>query len=88
MTLQQFLTRHTLHLTLTNDWGDTVYIGEVSDVKPRKRGNYLKFPVKVIPESLYPYTQAILHDKGTIYSAIKFLPVRVTSGMIVELVVS
>jgi len=89
MSLQQFLTDFgDVQLTLTNDQGEAVYIGEADTVKPRKSGNYVRFPATVIPDSAYPWTLAILHRGRKVYTTIKVAPVRVTSGMVVELVVA
>lgn len=83
MTLQQFLVDRTLGLTLTNEQGGAVYLGEVITVKPQKDRHFLSF-TGTLKEGTY--TKAILHSGRRIFSIITIIPVKVEGSTSIELV--
>ena len=86
MTLQQFLKDRNVALTLLNDQGEAVYLGEATTVKPQKDRHYLRF-AGTLEEFTSPFTKAVLHSGRKIYSIITITPVRVTGSTGIELVV-
>lgn len=85
MNLQQFLARQEVSLTLSNDYGESVYLGEASTVKPQKDGYFLRFS-GTLEESISPYTKAILHNGRKILSIVLIKPVRVGGTKAIDLV--
>lgn len=86
MTVQQFLEHHELALTLTNNHGEAVYLGEALTVKPQKDRHYLRF-AGTLEESVSPYTKAILHDGFHVFSVVSISPVRVNGTTSIDIVI-
>ena len=85
MTLQQFLSRQNVSLTLTNEYGEAVYLGEAETVKPQKDRHFLRF-AGTLEESISPYTKAILHSGQKVLSIIDISPIRVGGTKAIDLV--
>lgn len=85
MNIQQFLMRQEVALTLLNDQGDIVYLGEAITVKPQKDRHFLRFN-GTLEEAVFPYTRAVLHNGRKILSIINIKPVRVYGSTGIELV--
>lgn len=85
MTLQQFLARRDIALSLVNDYGEAVYLGEAVTVKPLKDRHYLRFN-GTLKESTHPYNKAVLHSGRNIYSVVDITPVRIDGTTGIELI--
>ena len=79
MNLQQFLSRNNLSLSLVNDRGNAVYIGEATTVKPQKNGHHLRF-YGTVKEGLLPYTRAVIHGDRKIFTVVDISPIKVYDG--------
>ena len=82
MTLQQFLSKRDIELTLINDQ-ESYSFGSAVTVKPMKNKYYLRFDGSV--DHSYPFTKAVLHSGRNIFSVLTIKPVRINDGTAVDL---
>jgi len=84
--LQNFIKNRNLELTLFNEFGESGYVGEASDIIPKKGRYLLRFPVSKLFSNVSPWSVATLHSGRKIFSSFYIRPINDTSFTTVEVV--
>lgn len=86
MSLNEFLKKNDLHLTLINEQGEKYEAGAVDYVKMLKSKAVLRWTDEGSYKNVFPFTCAVLHGKRDIFEALHIRPLILGNESVIELV--
>lgn len=85
MTLNEFLQKSDVLLTLTNEAGETYRAGKPDYVKPLASKTIMRWKTKGDYTNINPFTYAILHNERKVFSAVYIQPLLPQTETVIEL---